>query len=221
VAVFPDDVSRLGALFEGERLSEKSHVITGVGVLSDEVGERLRVVGLKGDEGSGGGGQAIELLEQVVDLRFAFAHLVEVLSGDAGTTLTESLDKLRVVEGEHDVGDLGTGVLESLSLLFSVKLDSGPFVVLNPFGEFLLKFSNEGLLESVGGSNTVFFGTIRGLIDISLPVLVSVLLDGELTGEITGGDSGAIPLDLLDFATLVHVSDRHREKEGNNASGGN
>lgn len=217
MAVLPDDVCGFGALLESEWLAQEGHVLGCVGVLSDKVSKALRVVAFESDEGGCGNSKSIKLLEQIVNLGLALAHLVEVLSRDAGTALTEGLDQLRVVEGEHDISDFSAWVLEGLSFLFSIEFLSSPFVVLNPFSKFAFNLLGEGLLESLGGSDTLFSGATWCLIDSSLPLFISFFLDREFAGEVASGDSGAVPFDLLDSAALVHVPDRDGEEEGDDA----
>ena len=222
VTVLPDDISRLRALVKLEGVAEQLLVI-----LLDEISKDSRIVALEGDEGSSGNGQIIEILEKLIDLSLLFAHGIEVLSSNASTTLTKGIDKLRVVEGENDVGNLGTAILRRGVLLLGLAIEfiEGPAVlrVGNPVIDHLFASSFELLLEGKSGSLSALHTTSPWIrivgslfVDVVSPVKVDrLVLHGELNRVVTSGHGGAVPLDHLDLATLVHVADGNSEEESN------
>lgn len=214
MAVLPDDIGRLGAFVELELVADQSLM----GALN-KVSKHGGVVSLKSDESSGGGGQGIEVLEEIVDLNLLLTHGIEVLGGNGGTTSAKSLNETRVGEREDDVGDLSAAILALLVLLGgAVKRFKGPAVILvsNPGVEFGLDLLAHLLLKSICGSLTAgLHGTTGSLVDVVSPFKVAVGLHGELDGVVTSSDGGAIPLDHLDLAALVHEANRDGEKESN------
>ena len=205
-------------------MAEKFHV----GVL-DHVGVDSGVILLKGDEGGGGDSQLLEvILHHSVNLSLFLAHGVEVVGSDGSTTVAKGQNKVRVVEGEDDVGDWGLDVLIQLAFLagtlvfaLSIEFLLGPLVVSNPRGEFVLNFFLELLFEGDSRGYAIIKGTTRRSVHILLPIFVGLSLDGELDGVVTSSHSRAVPLDPLDGTTLVHVADGGGEKEGDEDGGAN
>ena len=220
VAVFPNDIRWLRWLKELHFLADNLMAFLWVLNIKSEVG---RVIRFEGDEGCGGDSERLELLEELGDLRFLGPHLSEVLSGDETTAGSERRDKLCVVEGEDDVGDLGVAVLFAYHaadlLAWTVRLAIkilkrllSIFCLLNPVIEVLLNLLLELHLECVGGREFT--------VGMSLPLVVVFLLDVEFNGEVAGGHRSDIPFDHLDLAALVLGANRDSESHGNeNCSG--
>jgi hypothetical protein len=149
------------------------------------------------------------------------AHGIEVVSSDSLTTFTKSNDKIRVVEGEGDVGNLGSTILRLalLGLALAEELLLSPSVVLDPLVKFHLDFLLHVLFEGKSWGDALLEVATRLAVLLLLPSKVALLEDRELNSVITGSDSGAIPLDLLDLATLEHEADGGGEKESDEAGG--
>lgn len=205
-------------------MTEKFHVR-----VFDHVGVDGRVILLKGDEGGGGDGQLLEvILHHFVNLGLLLAHGVEVVGSDGSTTVAEGQNKVRVVEGEDDVGNGGLNVLVllvflagALFLALSVEFLLGPLVVSDPRSEFILNFFLELLLEGDSRGHAIIEGATRPPVHILLPIFVGLFLDGEFDGVVTSSHSRAVPLDPLDGTTLVHEADGGGKKEGDEDGGTN
>ena len=108
MAIFPNDVSWLRGLRELHLLTQDIVFLCGIGDIESEVSG---VIGFKGDESGGGNCELIEVLEQFVNLRVLFSHLVELLRCNEATTGSQGLDEVSVVEGINYVSYLGSAIL--------------------------------------------------------------------------------------------------------------
>lgn len=76
----------------------------------------------------------------------------------------------------------------------------------------MFNFLRELLFKSKSWSNLVLEGTTRRFVLLLLPFEVIFFLNWELDGEISSSDSGTIPLNLQDLASLEHFANRNSEK---------
>ena len=227
VAILPNNVSWFRGLREFHFLIQDIVFISGA---FDIKGEVSRVIRFKGDESGGGNRERIEFLEEIVNLLFLLSHLLEVLSGNEATTNFQGFNEFRVVEGEDYVSNLGSWILLgdhafdlfTLFLCLAIEISKSLLAFIcfiNPVVEFLFNLLLQLLLEL----ETRSFLTINAMSsvkDVFLPIEVLLLLNVEFDGEIARGNSGNIPFDLLDLATLVLAANRDSEDKGDEDTSG-
>lgn len=146
-------------------------------------------------------------------------HLVEILASDELTSLAQGKDKLGVVEGENDVGDLNFGDGGSITSRARLRtwsihcIDQRGSSMLD--GHLLLNILDQVLFEAHSRRHSILVITTRLPELIVVPLTVAIGVDPELDSVVTSGDGGHVPLELLDLAALIQVSQRNGKEESN------